>query len=247
MATKNEVKKVEAMPVTTDAIPDFLKGAGNLGNENVGIKDLTVPRLQIIQDLSPELDADNAEKFIPGCEKGMIFNTLTREAFPACRVVNVFYRMEWNVFVIRKRGGGFRGTYTVMQDAIEAVAQSDHPEDCEIIDTAVHFVLLLDEQGHPIGEAAIPMKSTQLKISRNWNSMIRMKGEDMARFAGTWKLGVVKQKKDQYTYFNFVVSPGPWVDQKTFEAARKFYEAIHSGAKDIDRSGLQDDIKEEDF
>jgi hypothetical protein len=74
--------------------------------------------------------------------------------------------------------------------------------------------------------------------------MIRLRGEDKARFSGTWKLGAIKQKKDQYTFYNFAVTPGPWVNEETFLAAKRFYEAIHSGAKDIDRSDLNDQTEE---
>jgi hypothetical protein len=246
MPKKEEVVKQEAMPV--EQIPEYLRTGTGKGNENVTMKDMTVPRLQIVQDLSPELDADNAEKFIPAISKGDVFNSLTREFFKAVQVVNIFYRMEYNIFVTRKRGGGFRGTYQDLEAANRAVKQSDHPEDLEIIDTGVHFVLILDEHGTPIGEAAIPMKATQLKVSRNWNSLIRMRGENLDRFASTWKLTTIKQKNDKGNFYNFNVISGGWVTPPVFAAAQRFYDAIVSGAKDLDRTDLNaPDVKEEDF
>ena len=242
---KEEVIKKEPEPLVTDQVPDYLKGTG-AGNENVTAKDLTIPRLQIIQDLSPELDADNAERFIVEAVKGNIFNTLTRDCFDSVKVVNVFYRMEYNVFVDRKRGGGFRGTYQNMPDAVAAVNAADHPEDLQIIDTGVHFVLILDDAGNPVGEAAIPMKSTQLKVSRNWNSLIRMRGDNLDRWAGVWQLATIKQKNDKGNYHNFNVSPAGWISQQGLGIAKRFYDAIVGGKKDIDRNEMHDDVREEE-
>lgn len=242
---KHQIDEVKAQPVVkSEELPDYLKGAQGLGNENVGQKDLTIPRLQIVQDLSPELDADNAEKFIPGAEKGMIFNTLTRELFPNVTCINVFYRMEYNVFILRKRGGGFRGTYPSQADAILAIEASDHPEDHEIMETGVHFVLIVNADGHPIGEAAIPMTSTKLKVSRSWNALIRGRGENLDRFAGAWNLNTIKQKNDKGNFFNYAVAPKGWASREAYDHAKQFYQVISSGAKDLDRNDLNNEARE---
>lgn len=217
-------------------MPDFLKKQGSgLGNEGVNAADLVIPRLGIIQSTSPELDADDLSKYIPGAKLGQIFNTLTRELFDSITTVDCFFRKEFVVFVKRTAGGGFRGAHATQADAVAAVESSDKPQDMEIVETGNHFCLVVDPTNLKVlGEVVIPMTSTKLKISRTWNSMIRMRGGD--RFAGTWTLSTKKEKNDKGTYYNFAVVPGPWVNEALYNRAKETYEAVVAGVKDVDRS-----------
>lgn len=231
---------IQDMGVST--MPDYLKkeGPGN-GNENVHSEDLVIPRLGIIQDLSPELDADNPEKFIPGAKVGMLFNSLTRELHESVLLCNLFYRKEYVVFVKRSAGGGFRGAYPTEAEAIAALEMSDKPQDMEVTETGQHFCLVLSGpvEQKVLGEVVVSCTITKLKVSRNWNSLIRLRGGD--RYAGTWHLGVVKEKnKAGQPYRNFVVSPGPWVKEEVFKLAEASYGEIQSGKKDVERTS--DDV-----
>ena len=232
--TTTQVNTPAAAGVSTD-MPDFLKKNGTgLGNEGVNAEDLVIPRLGIIQSTSPELDADDLSKYIAGAKLGQIFNTLTRELFDNIRVVDCYFRKEFVVFVKRTAGGGFRGAYPMQSEAVAAVEASDKPGDMEIVETGNHFCLVVDEALRVLGEVVVPMTSTKLKVSRTWNSMIRMRGGD--RFAGTWVLTTKKEKNEKGTYYNFAVAPGPWVNEALFNRAKETYEAVVSGAKDVDRS-----------
>jgi hypothetical protein len=220
---------------TSTEMPDFLKGSTGTGNENVQAADLVIPRLAIIQSQSPELDEDNAEKFIPGSKMGQMFNTLTREAMDYIFLVDCFYRKEYVVFVKRTEGGGFRGSYSTQAEANAAINESDAPDKLEVSETALHFCLVVNpDTGKAITEVVVPMTSTKLKVSRNWNSMIRMRGGD--RFAGIWKLTTRKEKNDKGTFYNFTVTPGPWVNEEIYAKAKELYEAVSSGVKDVDRT-----------
>lgn len=215
-------------------IPDFLKGTMGLGNEGVKQEDITIPRLGIIQSQSPEIDADDPSKFIEGAKMGQIFNTLTREVYDKITVVDTFFRKEFAVFVKRTAGGGFRGSYPTQGEAVAAVKSSDNPMDLEIIETGLHFCVVVNpETKTPLGEVVIPMTSTKLKVSRAWNSMIMM--QRTARFAGLWTLSTKKEKNDKGTYFNFAVSPAGWVSPDLYEYAKGIYEAVSTGQKDVAR------------
>lgn len=232
--------KAEDMGVST--MPDYLRKEGpGKGNENVHTEDLVIPRLGIIQDLSPELDADNPEKYIAGAKVGQMFNSLTRELYDNVLLCNLFFRKEFTVFVKRSAGGGFRGAYPTEAEAIAAVEASDKPGDMEVVETGQHFCLILSGpvEQKVLGEVVVSCTITKLKVSRNWNSLIRLRGGD--RYAGTWNLGTVKEKnKAGQPYRNFVVSPGPWVKEEIYKLAEFTYSEILSGKKDVERTS--DDV-----
>lgn len=231
MATAKK-KEVAEM---ADQLPAHLqKQAGEYrGNEEVTTDDLLIPRLGLLQALSPELDGDDA-KFIPGARAGMLFNSLTRELYDSVTAVNVFFRKEYPIFRLRKKGGGYAGTHPTEREANMALLQLDNPDEYEVMETGLHFLLLLDENGGVMGEAALPMTVTKLKVSRQWNSLIRMRGGD--RYAGTWTLSGVKEKNSAGdSYHNFAVKMGPWTTEEQYAAAEEAYNAVVAGERKVDQ------------
>ena len=237
-----ETGLVKADLMGVETMPAYLKKDGpGKGNENVQTEDLIIPRLGIIQDLSPQLDADNADKYIPGAKVGQLFNSLTKELYDSVLLCNLFFRKESTVFVKRHAGGGFRGAYQTEAEAVAAVEISDKPQDMEIVETGQHFCLMLSGpvEQKVIGEVVVSCTITKLKVSRNWNSLIRLRGGD--RYAGTWNLAVIKEKnKAGQPYRNFAVAPGPWVKEEVFKLAEFTYSEILSGKKDVERTS--DDV-----
>jgi hypothetical protein len=234
MAKNTEVAKAQSTSVTVAGqVPDFLAAYGAAGNESVGVEDIVIPRLGLIQSLSPEIDETDA-KYIPGAKAGDFFNSLTRELYSSpVPVVFVDRRKEYVVFKKRSAGGGFRGSFPTEQDAKIYAATSDVPSDqLEIVETATNFGLILDGAGAVVGEIVIPMTSTKLKVDRQINSMIRLRGA--ARFASVFYLDSTKEKNDKGTFYNIRAVIGPWVSQEIALAAKRMYDAIHSGDRKVD-------------
>jgi hypothetical protein len=81
------------------------------------------------------------------------------------------------------------------------------------------------------------MKSTQLKISRKWNSMmssIKLKGENglftPASFSHIYRLKAVQQSNDKGTWFGWEVSKiGQVQETELYQQARVFAENISKG------------------
>lgn len=242
---KHELATVNSGAVSTNDMPDFLKGSAGLGNEGVKQEDITIPRLSIIQSQSPEIDADDPSKFIEGAKMGQMFNTLTREVYDSITVADCFFRKEFAVFVKRTAGGGFRGSYATQAEAVAAVESSDKPMDMEIVETGLHFCVVVDPTTKtPLGEVVIPMTSTKLKVSRALNSMIMMQRVD--RFAGLWKFTTKKEKNDKGTFFNFAVAPAGWVSAELHAYCKGIYEAVKSGKKDVARDESPSDAPSHD-
>jgi len=83
----------------------------------------------------------------------------------------------------------------------------------------------------------IAMKSTQLKISRKWNSMmqsIKMQGKNglftPASFSHLYQLKTVPQSNDKGTWFGWEVSKiGSIQDAALYHQAKSFAENISKG------------------
>lgn len=217
----------------TGQVPDFLQQYGSAGNESVGVEDIVIPRLGLIQSLSPEVD-DSDPKYIDGAKPGDFFNSLTRELYQSpVSVVFVDRKKEYTVFKKRNAGGGFRGSFSSEADAKFAIANGDDPADqLEIIETAMNFGLILNADNKVISEIVIPMTSTKLKVDRQINSMIRLRGA--ARFSSVFYLESTKEKNDKGTFYNIKATIGPWVTQDIALAAKRMYDAIHSGDRRVD-------------
>ena len=101
--------------------------------------------------------------------------------------------------------------------------------------TAQHFVIV---SGDSPATALIAMKSTQLKTSRTWNSMIqqiKLKGKDgklftPAAFSHQYHLKTVPQSNDKGTWFGWSVSKiGTVQDGALYQQAKAFATSISKG------------------
>lgn len=233
-----EKQKTEVALPSASSVPDFLRRDGPLkGNENVGARDLTIPRIMLLQALSPELDQNEA-KFIPGARAGQFCNSLTHELYDVLHISDIYYVKEWGIFVKRTSGGGFRGNAKTEVDAIQKVEEllATKREDLEVIETGIHFCLLHHEDGRTPEEIALYMTSTKLKVSRNLNSMIRLVPTD--RWAARWRLVPVQESNAKGKYYNISVSRDtetPWVTTDINKKCEEIYDLIIAGNRTVDR------------
>jgi hypothetical protein len=111
------------------------------------------------------------------------------------------------------------------------------------------------EEGGSWSKAIIKMKSTQLKKSRTWNSLMsnqrRVEGDEIYQpkdFARAYTLSTVKEKNSKGSWHGWVIIENKWIDelglksvQTIIEDATQFEKSIHSG--DIEITPTQDDAK----
>lgn len=220
-------------------------GEGTRGSEEVTIQDITIPRLSMIQDLSPQRKTNKAE-YIEGAEEGMLFNTVTNELYPkSVLFVPVYFRLEWLIWKHRDAGGGLQGVYPTQEEAVAAVGEhplagqtTDKGEPVlEIQDTAQHFGLLLDPNSpadNPRAtEIVISMSKSQLKPSRQFNSQIRIAGGD--RWERMYRFSAVQVDGARGEYYNWKVEQLGFVSEGVFAQAEALYESVKSGQRDVER------------
>lgn len=231
VAAQTETKSIAAF-LTGDQLPDHLRHGTGAGNENVSSDNMTIPRLDVIQQLSPQLDPGNA-KFIEGAKLGHIFNSLTGDLYNHCFVINLHFDTKWQVFKKRKFGGGFEGSFPTEYEAQAHLDAQGLPRDqYDIAETAIHKCLLLDEQGNPDQPVLIYMSGSKMKVSKEWNSAIRLKDPRADRFASVWTLSSVGEKNRQgQPYQNFKVDFAGWAPEALYAAAKEAYLGIVGGAQ----------------
>ena len=217
---------------------DFVSDSG-MGLENVDKQDLALPFLKLLQSGSDETKKKHA-KYVEGAEAGMFYNTVTKKLYngeKGIEVIPVFYKMtypEWAPFEKREgrpihndRGPGI----------MSKVTQNDRNKDMldngnEIIKTANHFVVINGERPE---KALMTMKSTQLKVSRQWNSLMENEFENdpntgkslqAPTFSRIYKLGSV-ENSGSFTWHGYNVSMVRKVDNAgLYQMARDFYNSL---------------------
>lgn len=235
MAKNDVVVSNEKFEITTE-LPDFLKNsATSRGSEEVGAADLIIPRLEVVQSLSP-CRKKNDPAYIDGAEEGMLFNNVTRELYGTdVAVVPVYFRKQYLLWKDRKKGGGnggFRGAFPTEIEARQAVIAAGE-EDIDVVETNEHFCLLVKGASGQCEEIVLSMAKSKMKVSRKWNSLIRMNGGDS--FSRVYRIsGVSETNARNEEFFNFGISNVGYVTEAIYKRAEALYEQIASGAVKVD-------------
>jgi len=219
---------------TFDMEADAAQGAQNISQE-----DLALPFLKILGQLSPEVNKTHG-KYVEGAEPGKIINTVTNTLYDSLNVVPCHYKRQYIEWQDR---GQSTGAPVAMHDAnSDIVSQTTRGKDYKdrlpngnyLDNTASHFVLTLDDNPQT---ALISMKSTQLKVSRKWNSMmmgLKLQGKNglftPPTYSHIYKLSTVQMSNDKGTWFGWDVSKvSPVQDKAIYDMAKSFAESVGKG------------------
>ena len=219
---------------TFDMEADAQQGAQNISQE-----DLALPFLKILGQLSPEVNKTHG-KYVEGAEPGKIINTVTNTLYDSLSVIPCHYKRQYIEWQDR---GQSTGAPVAMHDAdSDIVSQTTRGKDYKdrlpngnyLDNTASHFVLTLDDNPQT---ALISMKSTQLKVSRKWNSMmmgLKLQGKNglftPPTYSHIYKLSTVQMSNDKGTWFGWDVSKvGPVHDKAIYDMAKSFAESVGKG------------------
>lgn len=239
MATTNGEGKELIVVLPDGQVPDYLsQGTQGRGNEGVSTDDLVIPRLELIQALSHAVTPGDAG-FVEGAKAGQFMNSVTKQLYgDSVILIPVVFKKLFLVWRDLKKGGGFLGAYPDMIAAQDvANAKGGEREGFEVIDTPTHFCLIVDTNNGRVEEITVPMPRTKAKISRQWNSMVRMAGGD--RFSRAYRIGSALEKNMQnQAYHNFTVQQMGFPAPSVYKQAEKVYTSFGSINRTIDTSGL---------
>jgi hypothetical protein len=232
--TKAKGTAIETQYGYTDDRPDYLPDNSSKGQENVTVDDLTIPRLGLVQDLSPQRKKGKPE-YIEGADSGMLFNNVTGELYGgSINFVPVYFRKEWCIWKLQSAGGGFFGAFDSEAEAQQAFTDNGYDSDYEIVDMAQHFGMVLHADRRP-EEIVISMSKSKMKVNRQLNTLVKMAGGD--RFSRVYKISAVEdQNKEGQDYYNFGVAPVGFVSEPVYNLATVMYESVSGGIKDVVRT-----------
>jgi len=222
---------------------DFVSDSG-MGLETIEKNDLALPFLKLLQSGSDETKKKHA-KYVDGAEAGMFYNTVTKKLYngeKGIEVVPVFYKMtypEWAPFEKREgrpihndRGPGIMAKTTQNERNKDMLDNGN-----EIIKTANHFVII---NGPRPEKALMTMKSTQLKTSRQWNSLMENEFETDPKsgksvpaptFSRVYRLNSV-ENSGSFTWHGYSVSLLRKVDNSAlYQMARDFHNSLKKSAE----------------
>jgi len=252
---KTEVAVVTQGPIVlAEARPDYLpvvvQGQGGRGSEGVTVQDLVIPRLDIVQALSPYRKRGDA-KYVEGCVEGDMINSLTLENYgDAVVVVPVIFKKDWLVWKSRKdlqgkpTTGGFFGAYPTAMLAEERAHEerkADLQAVIEVIDTPQNFCFVITPDGM-VQEIVVSMARSKAKVARKWNSLVRLNDGD--RFSRAYKISsLIEKGKSGDDYYNFDVATVGYPSKGVYERAEKLYTDISKGAVNV-AAHAEDDEQE---
>lgn len=240
MTKELEKAKDPGLPVDFDDMAQDAK----LGGE-VGMKDIAIPFLYVLQTNSPQVNADHG-KYVRGATAGMLYLSVIEKAFEGremgIKIVPCHYQRNITEWKPRESGGGIVKVHDIDSPIIKQSTPNEKgipvlPNGNLLVETAVHYVLVNSgEPGSVWYQAIMPLKSTALKVSRRLNSAIavlRVPGRpEMAapRFLYAWNLKSVKEQKDDQVWSSPAFALAGVVDQITYKAARAYSMIAATGA-----------------
>ena len=224
-------------------IDALFEADAGLGLENIGTEDLALPFLKVLSRQDPVLDDLDAKA-------GDIYNTVTNEVYSGkegVRVIPCAFQKRFIQWAPRGSGSGAPlGIYGPGETRPNTERSSEDNKDYVvggtgdyIEQTAQHYVLLLSDQGSE--RALIAMKSTQLKKSRKWMSMIlsrQMQGKNgpfvPPMFSHVYRLTTVGQENSKGSWHGWEVSlEGTVSDPNLYHSAKAFGESANSGQVEV--------------
>jgi len=245
MTTSKEIgKKVEGAMVDFSGYEEY----AGAGFENQTSEDYSLPFLQILQALSPQVLEDDSMR------PGQIFNTVTGEIWDGktgivfVPATTAHQYVEW---VPREKGGGFAGLHEIDDPVVhEAKARATEFGQLKLengnalVETKYVYGIALDDEGNSM-EAVLAFTSTKIKKYNNWMTKaktMQWKLPDGRRmipplFAHRYRLTTVQEKNNKGSYFNWDIKfDGPNAascvltpDNDLFQAAAAIRKMLAEG------------------
>lgn len=232
---------------------DFLASRANQGMERVGMADIIMPRVNILQDLSPQVKPRMPE-FVEGAKPGMLYNAATRAISDAMSVLPCHYvrhYIEWKP----GRKGFVADHGEAGEQLMKATRRNDDnydvlPNGNLLVPTPTWYCLDLATRQ----QIVIPMPRTQSKPSRQWMSLATSETINHPEhgdftpplFFRGYDITSVIREDGENDWFVFSVERGPTIfeldaDGSLMGKATQFRDALVSGEIKATAESFADD------
>lgn len=222
------------------------------GFENVTAKDLIIPRLVILQGLSPQLDKNKPE-YIKDAASGDFCDAATSEVWKeGITIIPCYYATVYLEWAPRASGKGLVANHGTDIDKAHKHASMNEEKrwvtkDGNLIaETATFFVLNMSAGGR---RSFVPMTSTQLKNARQWMTIltneriVRRDGTEMQAplFYRSWEAYSVGQSNAKGSWNGWKFRPGKTIlelgGKALLDEAVEFHKQAKEGLVQGDLAG----------
>ena len=252
----NAVSKTKQAEVVEFDASMFEQDAG-AGNENIGSDDLALPFLKLLSGLDSLLDTH------PTARKGDIYNTVTGAVISGKEGLSVIPCAYKRVFIQWvPRGSGTGAPIEVWEPTDKNMPKTERSKEDNknyviggdgdyLEETAQHYVIIVNEDGST-ETALIAMKSTQLKKSRKWNSMIQsvtLQGKNgpftPPRYSHVYRIKAEAEENSKGSWHGWEMSrENPVQDASVYSKAKAFSESVASGDVVVKHQNEDDKVAE---
>lgn len=250
-------EKKESNVVAFDASV-FEEDAG-IGLGQLGQEDVALPFLKVLSRQDPILDD------LDDAKAGDIYNTVTGQVWKGkegISVVPCVYQRRYIEWAPRGTGTGAPINIFTPDDQRPKTERSSEDNREYVVDgqgsyleeTHQHFVVIIGDDGS-METALIAMKSTQLKKSRKWNSMVQsrtMQGKNgmftPPRFSHVYALKTVSEENSKGSWHGWEISlNGPVEDANIYQSAKAFATSILAGEVNVKHQDESADVNSDDI
>lgn len=266
-ASKTQVVKAKEDQLPAELMDELLADGADY-REAMGKDDMSIPFLQILQQLSPQCTKGKAE-FIKGAEPSDLFDTVTRRLFKTrdddnnevegVHIMPIHYKRSFIEWVPRSQGGGIVGEYSVEEGLSIITKRNDTGQDIiqpgsllgtpgnQLNDTHTHFVYLINAD-FTFEPVILAMASTQIKPSKDLNNMVSKhtlpSGAPAARFFATYTVTTQQRTNDQGSWYVWKFERLSDVTKTpelitAYRSAKEFLEGIKAGEHKADYSKME--------
>lgn len=239
----NQVAKKKEQALSTVVTSLFEEDAHD-GMDNISAEDVALPFMKVLSQLSPELET------IDGAKPGMVLNTVTGQIYDGSKgilVVPCHYERKYIEWAPRGQGSGgpvavHGATSDIMTKTFRKPGDSkDYLDNGNYVEnSAQHYVMVVEEDGS-CNPALIVMKSSQLKKSRKWNSMmmtLKMNGKNgmftPPSYSHVYRLSTNKETNDKGSWFGWEVERvGPVEDASVYNMSKAFALSVRQGEVNV--------------
>lgn len=227
------------------------------GLENVTQRDVIIPRLTILQALSPQVQKRDPE-YIAGAQIGQFCDVATGDLFEEMEVVPCFYARVYLEWAPRASGKGLVHHHGTDSSILEKCTQDDKkrnvlPNGNYIAETATFYVVNLNTGRRSF----IPLSSTQLKNARKW--MTQILAEKLTRpdgstftpaiFFRSWKVTTREESNSEGNWVGWHFEAGDPIleidpSRELFNECKQFFEQARDGLVTGDVSASPEDMVE---
>jgi hypothetical protein len=244
--SKNNVAVVEKTTDLVASSPADFEAFANFGMEDIRTDDMSIPFLRILAQLSPQVNKRDGA-YVEGAEAGMIYNTVSNEAFDGEKgvlVIPCYYSRRYVEWKPREKGGGYVNSYDVDDKVVHTTYRDDRGNDILpngnlLTNTAQFFVLLLSEDG-TAQRCLLTMSSTQLKKARKWVTQMQSRtamGKNgmfvMPMMSQVYRLRTVEERNDKGSWFGWEIGHVRSLDLSTekmvFDMGVSFAQSVRAG------------------